>query len=160
MQITITDKTRKHLVLNKSIRSDAIFFLTELSHSRAPAAKRLSAVELSIVLVSKKEIQKINKEWRGKDYPTDVLSFPQYSKSELIKLDRKQLKIETTLLLGDVVICIDKAKEQAKEKKHSFRFELKWLLIHGILHLLGYDHELSAKEARRMQRIEKRLLTR
>lgn len=155
MLVRITDKTRKHQALNSWLKKTAMRILEELSNSKAPAAKYLSQTDLSILLVSKKEMQKINKNWREKDVVTDVLSFPQYEKRDLI-----HLKPEKYLLLGDIVICLDQAREQAKEKGLLLRVELKWLLIHGILHLLGYDHEISTKEAIRMRRIEKRLLTR
>ena len=62
-----------------------------------------------------------------------------------------------TRLLGDVVISVEKANEQAKERGHTFEQELATLLIHGVVHLLGYDHERSPKEARAMGRIEKRI---
>jgi len=62
--------------------------------------------------------------------------------------------------LGDIVISLEKAKAQAKEKKITYYKELEILLIHGLLHLLGYDHEKTEKEARRMRRLERALLTR
>jgi rRNA maturation RNase YbeY len=102
--------------------------------------------ELSLALVENSEIQTLNAKYRKKDYPTDVLSFPV--EDHLPAKER---------LLGDVVISVQKAKEQAKQGRRSLDEEMMILLIHGVLHLLGYDHERSAEEARIMTRLEKRL---
>ena len=64
-----------------------------------------------------------------------------------------------TAILGEVVICLDQAKKQAKEKKHSLTMELKILLVHGILHLLGFDHERSALEQQRQEKEEQIILS-
>jgi probable rRNA maturation factor len=128
--------------------------LTVLIKSRAPGAAALANVELSIALVDDKTIHRINKRWRKKDKATDVLSFPQLSVSEL-----KALPLNTQWLLGDIIISVPTAIGQAKALKHSLKFELQRLLAHGILHLLGYDHEIGPKEEKRMQRLERKLLT-
>ncbi|HUK42747.1 MAG TPA: rRNA maturation RNase YbeY [Candidatus Acidoferrales bacterium] len=105
--------------------------------------------ELSVALVGNAEIRKLNARFRKKDYSTDVLSFPA---AEGIISDFR--------LLGDVVISVDKAKEQARERSRTLDEEMITLLIHGVLHLLGYDHERSAKDARIMTRLEKRIYRR
>jgi probable rRNA maturation factor len=102
--------------------------------------------ELSVALVGNAEIRKLNSRFRKKDYSTDVLSFQA---AEGIISDFR--------LLGDVVISVDKAKEQARERRRTLDEEMITLLIHGVLHLLGYDHERSAKDARIMTRLEKRI---
>lgn len=108
------------------------------------AARRLKIKkEISIALLSALEIKKLNKIYRHKDKVTDVLSFG---------LDDKHL-------LGEIVICVEQAKKQAQEKKQSLQSELKLLVVHGTLHLLGYDHEISAKEAERQEAEEKTLLS-
>ena len=104
------------------------------------------SAELSLVLVGNDEIQRLNRKFRGKDYPTDVLSFPVENGPP-----------GPERLLGDVIISVDKAREQAKERGRSFDEEMVTLLIHGVVHLLGYDHERSAKDARAMTRLEKRI---
>jgi probable rRNA maturation factor len=108
-------------------------------------AKRGDA-ELSLALIGNAEMQKLNARYRHKDYATDVLSFPA----------AKNLPTEAPLL-GDVIISVDKAAEQAKEHRHKLDQEIVTLLIHGIVHLLGYDHERSAREARAMMRMEKKM---
>ena len=102
--------------------------------------------ELSVVLIGNSEMRKLNTRYRKKDYPTDVLSFPA-----------AQDMPDGVPLLGDVIISVDKATEQAKERGRSLDEEMTTLLIHGLLHLLGYDHERSAKDARIMSRLEKKI---
>ena len=102
--------------------------------------------ELCLVLVGNAEIRKLNAKFRKKDYPTDVLSFTVGD------------ELPTGVrLLGDVVISVEKAKEQAKERRRTLNEEMVMLLIHGIVHLLGYDHERSRKDARIMDRLEKKI---
>jgi probable rRNA maturation factor len=103
-------------------------------------------VELSLALVGNAEMQKLNAKYRQKNYPTDVLSFG---------VD-KNLPVQTRLL-GDVIISVQKAASQAKERGRALDEEMVTLLIHGIVHLLGYDHERSAKDARAMSRLEKKI---
>jgi probable rRNA maturation factor len=102
--------------------------------------------ELSVALIGNAEMRKLNAKYRKKDYPTDVLSFPV-----------EGIMPEETQLLGDVIISVDKAIEQARARGHSSEQELITLLIHGVVHLLGYDHERSARDARAMGRLEKRI---
>jgi probable rRNA maturation factor len=113
-------------------------------------ALRMRDAELSLLLVSDAVMRRLNREWRGKDHPTDVLSFAQAEGSGGAPAG----------LLGDVVISIDTARRQAAERAASLGSELDRLLIHGVLHLLGYDHERSPAEARRMQRRERALARR
>lgn len=87
--------------------------------------------EVSLILVDIKEIQKINKEYRHLDYPTDVISFED--------------KIED--YLGDIFICMEKVNEQAQTYQHSVEREFAFLTCHGLLHLLGYDHLNPTDEA-------------
>jgi len=102
--------------------------------------------ELSLALIGNLEIKKLNARYRKKDYATDVLSFPV-----------EGIVLEETRLLGDVVVSVEKAAEQAKARGHSSEQELVTLLIHGVVHLIGYDHERSARDARAMRRVEKRI---
>ena len=102
--------------------------------------------ELSLALVGNAEMRRLNATYRQKNYPTDVLSFAA----------EKNLPIEARLL-GDVIISVEKAAEQAKQRRHTLDEEMVTLLIHGIVHLLGYDHERSAKDARVMKRLERKI---
>ena len=102
--------------------------------------------ELSLALIGNAEMRRLNATYRKKDYPTDVLSFPIEGGPPGVGA-----------LLGDVIISVDKAREQALERGCTEAEEIVALLIHGIVHLLGYDHERSAKDARAMKRQENKI---
>lgn len=111
--------------------------------------------EISLSFISDRRIQSLNRIYRGKDQPTDVLAF-SLANSKQVKVKKKGDR-PPPLFLGDVVISVPTARRQARERRHSLRREIAWLMIHGILHLLGYDHEKAA-DARRMRRKERVLL--
>lgn len=98
------------------------------------------AGELSVLLVGDDRMAELNRNWRDRSGPTDVLAFAQ----------REGPALGEEGLLGDVVICVPTAQRQAAERDQEAGREIEELLVHGILHLLGYDHERSADEARRM----------
>ncbi len=122
--------------------------------------------EISILFVDDDEIQVLNRDYRGKDKPTDVLSFSQEeevcSKEYAVSSKRSSayclLPTAYLHLLGDVVISLETAKRQAKERGHPFIREVLILLTHGILHLLGYDHEGDRKKGVEMRRKEKEII--
>ena len=98
-----------------------------------------SKLIMTITFTTPEEIRKINKKYRKIDRATDVLSFPMFEKAELDeKIKNKDFLYED--VLGDVIISIDKVKEQAEEYGHSFERELSYMLVHGFYHLMGYDH--------------------
>ena len=106
--------------------------------------------EVSILLCSDDEIQKLNREYRRKDKATDVLSFPQ---------EQHWDKGLSSPSLGDLVISLETAKRQARRFRWTLRQEVIRLTTHGLLHLAGYDHEkVSAKEAQRMRRAERQVV--
>ena len=109
----------------------------------------LSGVELSVVLCDDAFIHPLNRDYRGKDKATDVLSFAQREGEDGDLEDP---------MLGDVIISVERAKIQAKEHGVSFEAEMSLLLVHGILHLLGYDHEEDS-EAEEMEAKEKEILS-
>jgi len=113
-------------------------------------------LELSILLTGDIEIQELNRKYRGKDEPTDVLSFPQHD-DFTCKLD---INAGMPFLLGDVVISVHRAAEQAAELGVTLNEELQRLLVHGFLHLAGFDHEKGEKERRRMRNKEKYIMAR
>ena len=97
---------------------------------------------ISVSLVDNDFIHEINRDYRGIDRPTDVISF-----AFLDNEDRETLyKSKEPVCLGDIYISVDKAKEQAAEYGHSIKRELSFLFVHGLLHLLGYDHMNEADE--------------
>lgn len=93
--------------------------------------------EISVTLVSNRSIRKLNREWMGKDFPTDVLSFP-------LSLESPEAGMPWEM--GDLVISVEKASEQALVYGHSLERELAFLLVHGFLHVLGFDHQTEADE--------------
>ena len=99
--------------------------------------------EISILFIGDQRIRDLNHQFRDIDLPTDVLSFPQILAGEL--------EVPGALVLGDVAISLETARCQSEEHGLSFEEELTLLLIHGILHLLGYDHEISGQEEDRMR---------
>ncbi len=120
---------------------------------KAVARKILAAAgepgaELSLDLVGDRRMRRLNREYRGRDLPTDVLAFPMREASRRVTPD----------LLGDVVISLHTAARHAAADGRAVDHELAKLLIHGILHLVGYDHERGEGEARRMRRKERAIL--
>jgi probable rRNA maturation factor len=111
---------------------------------RMLAALRMSEAELSVMLVDDAAIRALNREWRMKDKPTDVLAFAM-QEGEGAKVPG---------LLGDVVISIETARRQAKEHGRSLIEEVTFLLAHGLLHLLGYDHATDEEERRMSARTD------
>ena len=108
----------------------------------------LGDIEVSIVLCDDSFIHPLNREYRGKDQPTDVLSFAQREGDFADPNDP---------MLGDIIVSLERAAKQAKSRKHPFSQELSLLLVHGLLHLLGYDH-IEDDDAEIMEALEKELL--
>ena len=102
--------------------------------NKALEKEKIKKASCSIIIVDNDYIHKLNKEYRGINRPTDVISFA-------LEDDKTMVIPDEIRLLGDIYISIDKAKEQAKEYGHSLERELCFLAVHGIYHLLGYDHE-------------------
>ena len=111
----------------------------------------LSNPEISILLLDDAQIADLNRRYRSRNYPTDVLSFPMAG---------GPYPAINPHLLGDVVISVETARRQAQARGCSLQAEIASLLIHGILHLLGYDHERSAAARMKMRRLEKKLVQR
>ena len=111
----------------------------EFVKCRVMASQRLQkkGAEITVVFLNPKSAQFFNKNFRNKNYPTDILSFSGRAS-----------------FLGDLVICPDIIKRQAKQHGHSFQEELGYMLTHGVLHLLGYDHEQSARAEKHMMKIQ------
>lgn len=104
----------------------------EMVLKKAIEIEKLGVVNFNVIIVDNEFIHKMNREYRGIDRPTDVISFALE--------DEHDIDYEDFRLLGDIYISIDKAKEQAKEYGHSLKREICFLSVHGLLHLLGYDH--------------------
>ncbi len=103
------------------------------------------AYEISLLLTTDAEVQTLNRDYRDKDQPTDVLSFAA------LEVDAPPLPPGEPLPLGDIIISIETAQRQAESQSHSLATELQWLASHGLLHLLGWDHPDDASLARMLQ---------
>lgn len=124
-------------------------FFQNLLKKAATVAKINENFEIGINLVGQTRIRELNKKYRGKNKATNVLSFP---------LDAEFFKKTGVRPLGDIFICLPIAKKEAKEENISVEKKLAWLTVHGFLHLLGYDHEKSEKDAKKMFVLEKKIL--
>lgn len=109
---------------------------------KAAELEKLPPVSVTIMIVDNEQIQTFNRKYRQKDVPTDVLSFPLYENiEEWVKEDW-----EDSVQLGDIIISLPKAREQAIDYGHSLKREILFLAVHGFLHLIGYDHETKEEE--------------
>ena len=133
MEILLQNNQNQHPVNTEEFQSQVAQVLEKLGETEC---------ELSLLLTGDAEIRQLNKTYRKLDKATDVLSFPQ---------DEDAVNESGDTLLGDVVISVETAARQAEEHHLSFNEELILLAIHGILHLLGYDHERSPQDARVMK---------
>lgn len=127
----------------KELKKDELETIEKLLDFAASFENVPEAAEISVTFVNNDRIQEINREYRNKDYPTDVISF---ALEELGEGEIEVVGADIPPVLGDLIISIPKAKEQAAEYNHSFMRELGFLSVHGFLHLLGYDHETSEDE--------------
>jgi len=168
MKVLIKNQQRLIRINQHKLKGDSVKALELLGLQKA---------ELSILLVNDRRMKALNSLYRKKDKTTDVLSFPQNSakvqkckspkvqKSKSAKAKKKFSETSvllnygaSELLLGDVVINLQAAKRQAPEHGLLFQEELRWLLVHGILHLVGYDHERNKYSEKKMREKEKELL--
>lgn len=138
--VVVVNRQRRYKVKACAIARFAERVLESLGRQKA---------EATIVLVGDRAIRRLNREFRGADRPTDVLSFPF----------GEELEPEgSPLYLGDVIISLETARRQAARRKIPFRRELQNLILHGLLHLCGYDHETDQGEMRRLERRLRRAL--
>ncbi len=119
--------------------------------SKALLNLKLQSSELSVLFVNSRRMRLLNGLYRGIKKDTDVLSFP------LMDKELNHGPFNGPQLLGDIVISVPKALAQAKEFKVSFYDELLRLLVHGLLHLTGYDHEVNAYQKKKMEKKEREL---
>ncbi|MDX8045951.1 rRNA maturation RNase YbeY [Gracilibacillus sp. S3-1-1] len=144
MEIDFHDETEK-------VSEEHIALITNLLTYAAEQENIAEGAELSISFVDNDDIQQLNSQYRGLDKPTDVLSFALEETAE----DEVTISgVELPVALGDIIISVDKAVEQAEEYNHSFSRELGFLALHGLLHLLGYDHMEEADEKKMFGRQE------
>ncbi|MBW7977496.1 MULTISPECIES: rRNA maturation RNase YbeY [Bacillus amyloliquefaciens group] len=145
--IDIVDETN-------SVSADALQEVEKLLQFAAEKEGVQDQAEVSVTIVTNEEIREINRDYRGKDTPTDVISFALEEEGE----DEVEIVgADMPPVLGDIIISADRTKEQAEEYGHSFMRELGFLAVHGFLHLLGYDH-MTKEEEKEMFSKQKDLL--
>ncbi|NLY88275.1 MAG: rRNA maturation RNase YbeY [Firmicutes bacterium] len=145
--MTVIINNRQRQVKIEKELEEALVRLAE----RVLSAHGKDRAEAGVTLVGEKKIQQLNRDYRGIDAPTDVLSFPMQEPGEIQTGEEPEI-------LGDVVICVPRAAAQARDFGHSFRRELFYLAVHGLLHLLGFDHE-NETEKRKMREKEEAFLS-
>ena len=111
--------------------------------------------EISVTFCTSEHIRELNLVHREKDSATDVLSFPMYTAEEVAEIIPEE---DDIVMLGDIVLSLERAREQAAELGHGFLREVAFLTIHSVLHLLGYDHELSPEEDERQCARQKEII--
>ena len=152
------------LLFNDSTNKDSSqSLISEILNSAVIELNQPKNLEAEILIVDEDEIREINANSRGIDKVTDVLSFPMLDlkAGEIIREEKFSLEmnLETgNIFLGSIVICLTKAKQQSEEFGHSFEREVAYLALHGLLHLLGYDHE-KENDKEIMREAEEKILT-
>jgi probable rRNA maturation factor len=138
MKITLVNQTADKI--NPKRLNRALAAIIDDLQKKTLRQKKLFTVvqEITFVFITSPEMKALNKQYRNKNKPTDVLSFAPTDPESL----------------GELLFCMPVLKKQAKEQKHSLDHELLYMMIHGILHLLGYDHELSKAEEKLMFRLQ------
>ena len=131
--------------------------LEQLVHKAVAGALEFEEIdfdcEVSVTFTDNEGIHELNREYRNKDSATDVLSFPMYAFTEDDMPDT-----DFTVELGDIVVSLERAKEQAEEFGHSYEREVAFLCVHSVLHLLGYDHELSEEDDADMRERQRKIM--
>ncbi|MSP33799.1 MAG: rRNA maturation RNase YbeY [Rickettsiales bacterium] len=160
IRIDIATKSKKWLVvknIEKTIEQTCQKLIL-LSEIKTFLQKKMNCLEISVSLVSNLQIKKINQQFRNKNTPTDVLSF-SFLDEKLIRKNGFENTTKTTqqLFLGDIILAFEVINKEAIEAKKDFQQHLTHLLLHSILHLIGYDHE-KKKDAKIMEEIEIKIL--
>lgn len=126
-----------------TLTTDLMELVEKVLQSAAVQQSVKEGSELSVSFVTNDAIQEINKTYRNKDVPTDVISFAM---EEMGEGEIKIIAADMPTLLGDIIISVERASEQAESYAHTFEREVCFLAVHGFLHLLGYDHGTEAQE--------------
>lgn len=127
----------------EEVKEEYVNLIREILGKAAQMEKIEDGAELSVTFVDNERIREINRDYRDKDQPTDVISFAM---EEMGEGEMEIVGVEMPRMLGDLIISIPRAIEQAEEYGHSFDRELGFLALHGFLHLLGYDHMTEEDE--------------
>ncbi len=147
LQVDVINRQRKIKISPQRVLSSSKKILRLLSKEICQKASEGKIISISVVLIGSKKMKEINYKYRGKNYLTDVLSFSFIDETH-----------EDEIYLGEILINPEKALIQARQYRATFWQEINRLLVHGILHLLGYDHEASPQDAKKMRQMENKIL--
>ena len=151
MDITLEDET-------KQLKPEQMELVEDIIQFAGKSLEIEDNTEISMIFVDNEEIHRINREYRHKDMPTDVISFAlEENVEEDMPIVFADGQMPFPRNLGDVFISVDRAAEQAKEYHHSFEREIGFLAIHGFLHLNGYDH-MEPEEEKEMFDLQRKIL--
>ncbi len=143
LDIGVSNKTKKKIDLN-CLKKAALLTTKELYCGK-------KQVEISLVFVGEKKIRELNKKYRKKNKITDVLSFSFFESGDNFLSDK--------LNLGEIFVCVSYAEKNARKKGVSLKKELALLVVHGVVHLFGIDHERSEKEYKKTEKIQNKILS-
>ena len=151
MDITFVDETN-------GLTEDKIHDIEDLLQFAASYLELAEPIEMSVTFMDNAAIQEINRDYRGKDAPTDVISFALEETGEgEVPVVFEEGASPFPRELGDLMISVERAKEQAEEYGHSFERELGFLALHGFLHINGYDH-MTPEDEKEMFTLQKEIL--
>ena len=136
LELDLVDETSE-------LTDENIQFVADLLNHAAKMENVEEGTEVSVTFVTNEDIREINKQYRNKDSATDVISFAleELSEGEVVPVG-----VDMPRVLGDIIISVERTREQAEEYGHTFERELGFLAVHGFLHLLGYDHMTDEDE--------------
>ncbi|MEZ5742902.1 MAG: rRNA maturation RNase YbeY [Sphingomonadaceae bacterium] len=129
-----------------TLASDAVTYT-----SNVVAELDNASLIVSILFTDDAAVRKLNRQWRGKDKPTNVLSFPMLTREELLDVE---MDSEWEVMLGDIALAYETCAREAAEKSVSLQDHATHLIVHGLLHLAGYDHETGPEDAAAMEQLE------
>jgi probable rRNA maturation factor len=153
--------TEVALELNVSVEANWLSWIdwqifSENAHSAIAAHAPELAIdgEISILFADDARVRDLNRDWRKKDKPTNVLSFPALSREEFRRFSSGEFTSDNMFGFGDIVLALETCQHEAADKGISLEHHVAHLIVHGLLHLAGYDHETSAEDARAMESLE------
>src|SRR4030042_232791 len=138
LDLTLQNSIHDRSVTERFVRTVLTAVLTQAGFARHTA-------EVGVLIVGSRRMRELNRRTRGKNVPTNVLSLPLMTTRELVRARRKPSR----LVLGDIILCSLIARTEARAAGETLRYRLAWLLAHGMLHLVGHDHERPAAARRR-----------
>lgn len=140
--------------LQKRLNAAAELTLSVLPETLLPVARW---AQLTVLLTTDKSVQNLNRDFRAIDKPTNVLSFPQFERKDIVRMGKMNLPEGQEIYVGDLAVAYDTTRKEARAESKELLDHLTHLVIHGILHLFGFDHDTDGKAAR-MEKLEKEIM--